>query len=217
MKWKLIVTLCITLGYVIVTFGANAASKFCSVASICSSTTDGTNPPHAVDISGKAIPASSADQPDKPIILAKDSLDSFGEFEKEHPFDHTKHSTDIKYSVDGKSVPSCVECHHTEQPSAPKGQEYLKRFDRKETLTAKQLETSKQPVQSCRACHFQEATEPTAEFPPQLVNPPKGKPSGKLTNDAAYHTNCNSCHRAAKKRDSKTKAPTGCSDCHTSK
>ena len=33
---------------------------------------DGLNPPHAVDTGGKAIPESSATQPDKPFILAKD-------------------------------------------------------------------------------------------------------------------------------------------------
>jgi hypothetical protein len=219
MKLRLLVIFAILLSYVVVTFSSGSALTLhrTSLWSIF----DGTDPPHAVDISGKAIPASSATQPDKPIILAKDSQDQFsGEFKREAAFDHAKHATDVKYSIDGKTVNTCVECHHTAQPSAPKGQEFLKKFERKEILTAKQLETSKEPVQSCRACHFQSATEETEEFPPQSVKYPKElkkPPTGKLTNDVAYHINCNSCHKAAVKRDPQLKAPTGCNDCHTEK
>jgi hypothetical protein len=94
------------------------------------------------------------------------------------------------------------------------------KFERKEVLTTKQLETSKQPVKSCRACHFQPSAEETDENPPKSVTYPaemNRKPSGKLTNDIAYHLNCNTCHEAAKKRDPKNKAPVTCTDCHTSK
>jgi hypothetical protein len=182
---------------------------------------DGTNPPHAVDTAGKAIPESSATQPDKPIILGKDSNDpKWGELKPEAAFDHTKHNTDVKHTLDGKTLTACVYCHHTEQPSASGGETYLKRFDRKEVLTAAQLETSKEPVKSCRNCHFQEATEETNEFPPKGVTYPKetGKPpSGKLTNDNAYHIRCISCHDAALKRDPTLKAPQACADCHVKK
>ena len=182
---------------------------------------DGTNPPHAVDINGKALPESGTTQPDKPLILSNDSDDAkWGPHKTDAPFDHVKHTTDTKHSVNGTTVTACVECHHTEQPSAPAGQEYLKRFERKEVLTAKQLEDSKQPVRSCRACHFQEATEETNEFPPKGVTYPKStgkQPTGKLTNDVAYHINCNSCHDAAMKRDPTLKAPQGCTDCHVKK
>ena len=223
MKLKLIVICFASLGYLALTFGSSAAASLCSAIEhpICVVMLDGVKPPHAVDISGKAIPESSATQPDKPIILAKDSKDSRrGELKLDAAFDHTKHSTEVSYSLDGKSVTTCVECHHTDQPSAPKGQEYLTRFNRKEILTAKQLEASKLPVSSCRACHFQEATEPTDEFPPESVSYPKKSkkpPSGTLTNDVAYHINCNSCHDAAKARDAKLRAPQGCFDCHTKK
>jgi hypothetical protein len=206
MKFKLFLVLSVAMFYLTIRLGAGA---------------DGTNPPHAVDITGKALPPSSATQPDKPIILAKDSKDPIRrELKQDAAFDHVKHATEAKYSLDGKSAPSCVECHHTEQPSAPKGQDYLKKFERTEVLTAKELETSKKPVQSCRNCHFQEGTEPTSEFPPQSVKYPKsmGRPAtGLLTNDVAYHVNCNFCHKAAKKRDSKTKAPANCADCHVEK
>jgi hypothetical protein len=223
MKLKLFIVIAILLVYLTVTFVSGAASSFCPATKsyICEMLLDGTDPPHAVDTSGKAIPDSSAVQPDKPIILSKDSEDGgWGELKPEAAFDHARHTTDIKHSLDGKSPTACIECHHTAQPSAPKGQEYLKKFDRKETLTAKQLEASKEPVQSCRACHFQSSTEETDEFPPQSVKYPKnmGRPAtGLLTNDVAYHVNCNSCHKAAMKRDPQLKAPTGCSDCHTEK
>lgn len=184
---------------------------------------DGVDPPHAVDTSGKAIPGESATLPDKPIILAKDSENAkanSGELKPEAAFDHVKHSTLAEYSLDGKTVAACVDCHHTDQPTAPKGQEYLAKFERKEVLTAKQLETSKEAVKSCRACHFQASAEETDDYPPKSVTYPKEMnrpPSGKLTNEIAYHLNCNTCHDAAKKRDPKLKAPQTCVDCHTTK
>ncbi|MBA2733235.1 MAG: cytochrome c3 family protein [Acidobacteria bacterium] len=181
--------------------------------------TDGVNPPHAVDISGKPIPESSTAMPDKPIILAKDSRSPIrGELKPEAAFDHVKHTTDLRHSLDGKTPTACVECHHTDQPSAPKGQEYLKRFERKEVLTAKQLEGSKQPVKSCRVCHFQEGAKVTVAFPSVTYPKEMKKPAvEKLTNEQAYHINCRTCHEAAKKRDPTVKAPQTCVDCHSRK
>ncbi|HWT01895.1 MAG TPA: cytochrome c3 family protein [Pyrinomonadaceae bacterium] len=180
---------------------------------------DGVDPPHAVDTSGKAIPNESTTQPDKPIILAKDSDDpKSGELKPEAAFDHVKHSTLPLYGADGKTVAACVDCHHTDQPSSALG--FLKKFERKEVLTTAQLEASKEPVKSCRACHFQPSAEETDEYPPASVTYPaetKRAPSGKLTNDIAYHLNCNTCHEAAKKRDAKNKAPVTCDDCHVKK
>lgn len=180
---------------------------------------DGTNPPHAVDIDGKAIPDESTVQPLKPIILAKDSEAKDGELKKEAAFDHVKHSTDPKYSVDGKTVAACVDCHHTDQPKAPAGQDYLKKFERKEILTTAELEKSKQPVKSCRACHFQASAEPTDEYPPDSISYAKeaGKTAtkDKITNEEAYHLNCNTCHEAARKRA--PKSPQACADCHVQK
>ncbi len=180
---------------------------------------DGVDPPHAVDTSGKAIPNESTTQPDKPIILAKDSDDpKSGELKPEAAFDHVKHSTLPLYGADGKSVAACVDCHHTDQPSSTIG--FLKKFERKEVLTTAQLTASKEPVKSCRACHFQPSAEETDEYPPASVTYPadmKRPPSGKLTNDIAYHLNCNTCHETAKKRDPKNKAPVTCDDCHVKK
>ncbi|MGI9066183.1 MAG: cytochrome c3 family protein [Pyrinomonadaceae bacterium] len=183
-------------------------------------TLDGTDPPHAVDVAGKIIPESSATQPDQPIILSKDSRDpKWGELKPEAVFDHTKHH-DVTHTLDGKTATACVYCHHTEQPMPVAGQPYLKKSERTAVLTAAQLETSKQPVNSCRHCHFQEATAATAESPPKSVRYPKEMglpPSGKLTNDVAYHLKCMGCHDVAMKRDPKLKAPQGCGDCHIKK
>lgn len=222
MKTRLLVSLVVTLTWLAVTVVYNAAPSPSPSAMLAKSEAplDGTNPPHAVDIAGKVIPESSATQPDKPIILSKDSNDpKWGELKPEAAFDHTKHH-DVTHNLDGKTTTTCVECHHTEQPSAPSGKPYLKRFERKAVLTAEQLETSKEPVKSCRVCHFQEATAATAEFPPKSIKYPREMgipPSGKLTNDNAYHIRCMSCHDTAMKRDPKLKAPQACADCHIKK
>lgn len=77
-------------------------------------TSDGTDPPHAVDIDGKTIPPPGVTKPEKPMILSNASLDAnFGELKREAAFDHAKHTSDVKYSLDGKTVTACVECHHT--------------------------------------------------------------------------------------------------------
>lgn len=187
-------------------------------------TTSGTSSGHAVDIDGKAIPDASTVQPLKLIILAKDSESKDGELKKEAAFDHVKHSTDAKYSADGKAVVGCADCHHTDQPKAPAGQDYLKKFERTEMLTTASLEKSTVPVKSCRVCHLQSSAEPTEEYPPPSIEYPQG--SGKkatkdvITNEEAYHLNCNSCHDQAvkdKTRATPAKAPQACADCHTQK
>jgi hypothetical protein len=218
MKLRSFFILSVVLGCLSIMVAYNAASSF-----------DGTNPPHAVDIAGKTIPESSATQPDKPIILSKDSKDpKWGELKPEKVFNHAKHNSDVKHSADGKTVTACVECHHTEQPSAPPGKPYLKLFnkERTATLTPEQLETSKVPVKSCRACHFQAETPPSGGFPPEtpkaLVNQLLALQillSGDLTltNKNAYHARCLKCHDAASGRDPTVNAPLGCNDCHINK
>jgi len=187
---------------------------------------DGVTPPHAKDTDGNAIPESSATQPAKPIILSLDIHDDkYGEMKNpDAAFDHSKHNTDVKHTLDGVTLTNCVYCHHTEQPSASGGETYLKTFKRTAVLTAAQLDSSKEPVKSCRACHFQKSTPATDEYPPKSVSYPRDlarrlgmRESGDLTNDNAYHIRCISCHDAATKRDATLKAPTGCPDCHIKK
>src|SRR5688572_33106886 len=96
------------------------------------------------------IPKESKVQP-KEVVLGKDSQsDKYGEV----PFNHENHS--IKsYSIDGKSVIACVECHHTDQPvSALKPP--LKTGERDLLLTTAALAAADaKPVKSCRSCHLQ--------------------------------------------------------------
>ena len=190
-----------------------------NISNAAAQETNGFDPPHAVDTSGTPIPASSTTMPDKPIILAKDSLSRIrGELMPEAAFDHVKHTTDPRHSLDGKTVTPCVECHHTEQPSAPKGQEFLKRFERNAVLTAQQLEESKQPVKSCRVCHFQAEAKVTTPFPSVTYPKEMKRPAvAKVTNEEAYHINCRNCHEAAKKRDATLNAPHECVKCHSRK
>ena len=135
------------------------------------------------------IPKESKVQP-KQVVLAKDSQsDKYGEV----AFDHETHSLK-PYSIDGQSVLSCVECHHTDQPAsglkAP-----LKTGERDVVLTAKVLEAADaKPVKSCRSCHLQ-AGDDSAPMP-TITYPDKPAPT-KLNNEVAYHLNCNVCHDKA--------------------
>lgn len=135
------------------------------------------------------IPKESKTQP-KEVTLGKDSQsDKYGEA----PFNHGNHSTKM-YSIDGKSVVNCVECHHTDQP-AKALQAPLKTSERDVVLTAKLLEAADaKPVKGCRSCHLQ-AGDDSATIP-SVTYPTKTAPT-KLTNEVAYHTNCNVCHDKA--------------------
>ena len=132
------------------------------------------------------IPKESKVQP-KEVVLGKDSQsDKYGEA----PFNHENHATKT-YSIDGKSVIACVECHHTDQPPASL-KPPLKTSDRPVALTTALLAAAdSKPVKSCRVCHLQ-AGDDSAEMPAVTY---EGKPTPtKLTNEVAYHMNCNVCH-----------------------
>lgn len=208
------------LGFLAMTIGYNTVgSVSLTRLNDRAAVSDGTDPPHAVDTDGNKLPDSSATQPCKPIILSKDSKDaSYLELKPEAAFDHTKHNTDLKHSLDGKTLNSCVYCHHTEQPMPVAGLAYLVKSERTQILTEEQLKTSNQAVNSCRHCHFQ-----TDEGSPKKVKYPKGsepidaKGEAFLTNRVAYHIRCISCHEAAKKRDPQLKPLKDCAECHVKK
>jgi len=143
----------------------------------------------------------------KETVLAKDSQsDKYGEV----AFNHENHSTK-KYSVDGQSVLACVECHHTDQPAAGL-KPPLKTSERNVILTAAVLQAADaKAVKTCRACHLQ-AGDDSAPIPTvQYADKPAAT---KLTNEVAYHINCNVCHdKAIAARPAlKGKAP-GSNDC----
>src|SRR6267378_3485584 len=122
----------------------------------------------------------------KQVVLDKDSQsDKYGEV----AFNHENLSTK-NYSIDGKTI-ACVECHHTDQPATAL-QPPLKTSERPVALTAKLLEAADaKPVKICRACHLQAGDDSAAI--PTVTYPGKTAPT-KLTNEVAYHTNCNICH-----------------------
>ena len=135
------------------------------------------------------IPKESKVQP-KEVVLGKDSQsDKYGEV----PFNHENHSLK-KYSPDGNSVLTCVECHHSDQPAAQL-KAPLKTSEREAVLTTALLEAADaKPVKSCRSCHLQ-AGDDSAPMP-TIAYPDKPAPT-KLTNEVAYHINCNLCHDKA--------------------
>jgi hypothetical protein len=126
----------------------------------------------------------------KEVVLAKDSQsDKYGDV----AFNHENHALK-KYSIDGQSVLTCVECHHTDQPAASL-KPPLKTSERAVVLTAEALAAADaKPVKSCRACHLQ-AGDDSAPLP-AVQYPDKPAPT-KLTNEVAYHLNCNICHDKA--------------------
>ncbi len=155
------------------------------------------------------VPKESKDQP-KEVVLDKDSQsDKYGEV----PFNHENHSNK-NYNIDGKSVLACVECHHTDQPASGL-KPPLKKGERDVALTAAVLKAAdSKPVKGCRACHLQ-AGDDSAPLP-TITYADKPAPT-KLTNEVAYHVNCNLCHdkAIAARPELKAKIPkiSGSNDC----
>src|ERR1700737_1147725 len=159
------------------------------------------------------IPKEGKEQPKK-VKLATDSLDDkWGEV----AFDHETHTLK-NYTPDGKTVGTCVECHHTDQPK-----ENLKpplvTSERKVVLTAEVLkDATAGPVKMCRGFHLQAGDE---SKPLPMIT--RGGKQLKLDNEVAYHTNCFACHDAVIKAppDLATKIsgsdPIGWVKCHIAK
>jgi len=136
--------------------------------------------------SGKTIP--------KNFVLGKDSASEHGEV----AFDHDTHASK-NYSVDGKSVIGCVECHHTDQPKSALKLP-LVTSERDVVLTIDVWKGSAKKVSECRSCHFQDGNVPDGKKMPTVSATVAGKSTSKdLNNELAYHLNCNTCHDAAAK------------------
>jgi Zn-finger protein len=183
------------------------------------------------------IPLCERTQPDR-VDLSKDALQSRSH-EPAPPktpaelarFTHAAHAKE-KYSVDGKSVISCAECHHTDQPAANLTG-VLKTSLRSAMLTTETLTASASPVLSCRACHAQKGKKPPVCEDARMAakytfcpNSPTAsyEDEGDVVqdNEEAYHRNCKKCHEDAVKARGlpggvpfiKAKPPTGCVECH---
>jgi hypothetical protein len=126
----------------------------------------------------------------KQVVLDKDSQsDKYGEV----AFNHETH-TSKNYSPDGSAVIACTECHHTDQPAAAL-KPPLKTSERDAVLTAVLLQAADaKPVKTCRTCHLQ-AGDDSGKLP--LVTYPDKTTPTKMTNEIAYHLNCNACHDKA--------------------
>lgn len=184
-----------------------AANSAANTASTAANTAANTAAPKtsAPVAGGKTIP--------KTFTLAKDSLSEYGEV----AFDHDKHAFQ-KYSPDGTSVMACVECHHTDQPKS-----MLKLPDvtseRNVKLTMDEFQVTTQAVTECRTCHFQEGNVPDGKTMPSITDGGKSK---DMTNQNAFHLNCNTCHDAAFKARPELKKKPGfatskdCTVCHKS-
>ena len=159
------------------------------------------------------IPKEGKEQPKK-VKLDTDSLDDkWGEI----AFDHETHS--IKsYNPEGKTVTSCVFCHHTDQPKESL-KPPLTTSERPVALTADVLkDAAATPVKACRTCHLQ-AGDDSKQLP---VITKDGK-QVKVDNENAYHINCFECHDAAIKAMPELAGkisgsdPKGCAKCHVAK
>ena len=152
------------------------------------------------------LPEESKTQP-KEVVLDKDSQsDKYGEV----AFNHENHS--IKnYNPDGTTVTACTFCHHTDQPAAALTG-LRKTSERDVALTSALLQAAdSKPVKACRTCHAQSGDD-SAKIP-TVTYPDKPAPT-KMTNEVAYHNNCNVCHdkAIAAKPALKGKIP-GSNDC----
>ena len=159
-----------------------------------------------------------------PQDVYKLSTDSKKDKAKSLPvtFSHVNHSTNKDYSIDGTKVVGCVECHHTEQPAAEAAKHPPDKTaypaDRTVTLTAETAKDAKTPdVQNCRACHAQEGEKPKIGDDIPKVTYEGDTDATVLTNEEAYHRNCNTCHDQATDKRKDIKAPTTneCNKCHT--
>ena len=160
------------------------------------------------------IPKESKEQPKRQIKLGTDSLDDkYGEV----AFDHEAH-TIKNHTPEGKTNPTCVTCHHTDQPKDKLKPPFAK-SERSVVLTADVLkDAAAAPVKGCRSCHLQ-AVDDSQPLPVITRNEKKVK----VDNEDAYHTNCRGCHDDALKARTDLamkiagSSSKGCLKCHVAK
>lgn len=180
------------------------------------STTPPTERVFAENIVSPHRTLTNQEMPKDLVTLNKDSTSEYGKV----IFNHQAHVSN-KYSPDGKSDISCAECHHTDQPKSDLKPPLLTSA-RGVKLTVDELTKENSPlVQKCQVCHFQEANIPENKEMPIAIYTIDGKEDKKeISNEIAFHTNCNACHDAAVKLRPKLKKQPGfattkdCAVCH---
>lgn len=149
------------------------------------------------------------------IMLAKDA--KFGAV----TFNHVSHNGG-KYSIDGTGPIACIECHHTAQPAT----EVVKYpplktawpTDRTTTLTADLF--TKDPanagVAACRDCHARAQQMPKLITEIPVIKHEASSALITLTNQQAFHRNCDGCHIEVREQNPNSIAPkaTSCNTCH---
>jgi len=155
---------------------------------------DGINPPHAVDTSGKAIPESSATQPDKPFSCRKTATTQSGASLSLRLPSIIQAQYRCEHTLDGRPRPPAFIVINR-AANARSWTPYLKKSERTKVLTTAQLDTSKQAVNSCRKCHFRTLAKRPASFHPRRhLSERDGQTAvSKVDYDNAYHTKCISC------------------------
>lgn len=185
------------------------ANSNANMANTAAANTAPANTGEANAAAANTKPAAGDKSIPKTFTLGQDSVSEYGEVK----FNHETHAGGM-YSPDGKSGIGCVECHHTDQPKADL-KPPLVTSEREVALTMDTWKQSNQKVNTCRSCHFQEGAAPDGKTMPES--------SGKdMTNELAYHINCNGCHDAAAKARPELKKKAGfattndCLICHKS-
>lgn len=161
----------------------------------------------------EAQTASNAKTIPEVIILGKEA--KMGQV----TFNHANHNGG-KYSIDGTGPIACIECHHTAQPAsallAP-----LKTIwpaDRTTTLTADlfKKDPAAAGVAACRDCHARANTTPKLLPEIPSIKHESSTAIVTLTNQQAFHRNCDGCHFAVSTSNPEMKVPraTSCVTCH---
>ena len=147
------------------------------------------------------------------IILGKDA--KLGQV----TFNHANHNGG-KYSIDGTGPIACIECHHVAQPASALHPPLKTTWpaDRTTTLTADLF--TKDPagaaVASCRDCHARAGTTPKLVPEIPSIKHEASTAIINLTNQQAFHRNCDGCHMEVLKNNPAAKVPraTNCTTCH---
>ena len=147
------------------------------------------------------------------IILGKDA--KLGQV----TFNHANHNGG-KYSIDGTGPIACIECHHTAQPASALHAPLKTTWpaDRTTTLTADLFarDPAAAGVAACRDCHARAGATPKLLPEIPSIKHEASTAIINLTNQQAFHRNCDGCHVEVQRNNPASRAPkaTQCTSCH---
>ena len=147
------------------------------------------------------------------IILGKDA--KLGQV----TFNHVSHNGG-KYSIDGTGPIACIECHHTAQPPAALHPPLKTVWPANRTTTLTADLFAKDPanagVAACHDCHARANTTPKLLPEIPSIKHEASTAIINLTNQQAFHRNCDGCHVEVLNSNPAAKVPkaTQCMSCH---